>query len=68
MPEKEPKIMIYKGTQNTTKHLKWSRKERLAKNNYGLELSPGNITTYLTSYLTSLTAYSTNKLGNKFFN
>ena len=45
MPEKKPKIKIYKGTQNATKHLKWSRKERLPKNNYGLELSSQNITT-----------------------
>ena len=34
--------------QNTAKHLKWSRKERLPKTNYGLELFPEDITICLT--------------------
>ena len=31
---------MYRGIHNADKHLKWSRKERLTKNNYDLELFP----------------------------
>ena len=56
MPETETKIIlqvtqqlqINRDIQNAAKHLKWSRKERLAKNKYGLELFSEDITLYLT--------------------
>ena len=46
MPETEPKITVqvtqhlwrHRGIQNPAKNLKWSKKERLAKTNYNLEL------------------------------
>ena len=46
MPETEPKITLqvtqhlqrHRGIQNPAKNLKWSKKERLAKTNYSLEL------------------------------
>ena len=40
MPETEPKITLqrHRGIQNPAKNLKWSKKERLAKANYSLEL------------------------------
>ena len=46
MPETEPKITyklrnIYR---YIAKHLTWSRKKRLATNDYGLELFPKDIT------------------------
>ena len=40
--------MIHRGIQNSGKHLKCSRKERLAKANYSLELFSKDITIYLT--------------------
>ena len=39
---------MHRGTQNAAKHLKWSRKECLAKNNHGQELFPEDITICLT--------------------
>ena len=39
---------MQRGIQNPAKHLKWSRKQRLAKHNYGLELFPKDITICLT--------------------
>ena len=39
MPETVPK----RGIQNPAKHVKWSRKESLAKINFGLELFPKDI-------------------------
>ena len=46
MPEAESKITLqvtqhlqrHRGIQNPAKNLKWSKKERLAKTNYSLEL------------------------------
>ena len=35
-----------RGIQNPAKHLTWSRKERLAENNYGLELFQKDITMF----------------------
>ena len=51
MPETESKItvqtkqhlQIHRHIQNPAKHLKWSKKERLTKTNYSLELFPKNI-------------------------
>ena len=55
MPEAEPKIavqakkhvQIHRHIKNPVKHLKLSKKKRLAKTNYSLELFPKNITKYL---------------------
>ena len=57
MHETKPKInlqvmshlQIHRGIQNpAAKHLKWYRKERLEKNNYGPEPFPKDITTCFT--------------------
>ena len=55
MHETEPKITlqvtyglyIHRGIQNPVKHLKWSRKGRLTKSSYSLELFPKDITVFL---------------------
>ena len=56
MPEAEPKttvqvkqhLQIHRSIYNPAKHLKWSKKERLAKSNYSPELFPKDATKYLT--------------------
>ena len=56
MPGAEPKIavqvkqylQIHMNIYNPAKHRKWSKKGRLAKSNYSLELFPKNTTKYLT--------------------
>ena len=55
MHETEPKITLlvvvlykHRGIQNLARHLKWSRKKRLAKNNYAMELLQKDITIRLT--------------------
>ena len=59
IPEAEPKItvqvkwhlqilQIYSSIQNLAKHLKWSKKEYLAKSNDSLELFPKDTTKYFT--------------------
>ena len=56
MPEAEPKItvqvkqllQVHGGIYNPAKHPKWSKKDRLAKINYSLELFPKDIAKYFT--------------------